>query len=85
MVLPGHKDDSIRLLYWMKDTLPKGGFLISLMSQYTPSTAAPIIRRLTAGSLHTNMKSAEHSYRIGTDGPIHAGKKQCKRRIYAPI
>ena len=36
MVLPGHKDDSIRLLYWMKDTLPKGGFLISLMSQYTP-------------------------------------------------
>ena len=36
MVLPRHKDDSIRLLYWMKDTLPKGGFLISLMSQYTP-------------------------------------------------
>ena len=51
MVLPGHKDDSIRLLYWMKDTLPKGGFLISLMSQYTPFYRSPdyqeINRRIT--------------------------------------
>lgn len=36
MVLPGAKDDSIRLLHWMKDTLPEGSFLLSLMSQYTP-------------------------------------------------
>ena len=36
MVLPGAKNDSIRLLHWMKDTLPEGRFLLSLMSQYTP-------------------------------------------------
>ncbi|WP_367942628.1 radical SAM protein [Enterocloster citroniae] len=36
MVLPGHKDDSIALLHWMKDHLPEGRYLISLMSQYTP-------------------------------------------------
>jgi putative pyruvate formate lyase activating enzyme len=36
MVLPGHRDDSIRLLHWIADTLPHGRFLISLMSQYTP-------------------------------------------------
>ena len=36
MVLPGAKDDSIKLLHWMKDTLPEGQFLVSLMSQYTP-------------------------------------------------
>ncbi|MCD8082627.1 MAG: radical SAM protein, partial [Clostridiales bacterium] len=36
LVLPGHKEDSIRLLHWMADTLPKGQFLISLMNQYTP-------------------------------------------------
>jgi putative pyruvate formate lyase activating enzyme len=36
MVLPGHRDDSIRLLHWIADTLPHDRFLISLMSQYTP-------------------------------------------------
>jgi putative pyruvate formate lyase activating enzyme len=36
MVLPGHRDDSIRLLHWIADTLPRDRFLISLMSQYTP-------------------------------------------------
>lgn len=36
LVLPGAKDDSIRLLHWIKDTLPEGKYLVSLMSQYTP-------------------------------------------------
>ena len=36
MVLPGAKNDSIRLLHWMHDTLPAGKFMVSLMSQYTP-------------------------------------------------
>ena len=36
MVLPGAKDDSIRLLHWMKDNLPEGQYMVSLMSQYTP-------------------------------------------------
>ena len=36
MVLPGAKEDSIRLLHWLKDSLPEGKYLVSLMSQYTP-------------------------------------------------
>ena len=36
MVLPGAKEDSIRLLHWMKDSLPQNQYLLSLMSQYTP-------------------------------------------------
>lgn len=36
LVLPGQREDSIRLLHWMAEHLPKGYFLISLMSQYTP-------------------------------------------------
>ncbi len=36
MVLPGAKEDSIRLLHWIKDSLPEGRYLVSLMSQYTP-------------------------------------------------
>ncbi len=30
------RKDSVRLLHWMRDQLPTGGFLISLLSQYTP-------------------------------------------------
>ncbi len=43
MVLPGARADSIRLLRWMKDNLPEGQWLLSLMSQYTPAgeAAAP--------------------------------------------
>lgn len=37
MVLPGHKEDSIRLLSWMAENLPKDSYYISLLSQYTPS------------------------------------------------
>lgn len=36
MVLPGCKEDSIRLLHWIKETLPPGQYYLSLLSQYTP-------------------------------------------------
>ena len=36
MVLPGQKEDSIRLLHWIHKALPKGQYLLSLLSQYTP-------------------------------------------------
>ena len=52
MVLPGCKNDSIRILSWIKDTLPKGHYLISLLSQYTPafhsSEHPEINRRITS-------------------------------------
>lgn len=52
MVLPGHKEDSIRLLHWMKEELPAGHFYISLMSQYTPYRKNPdypeLNRRVTS-------------------------------------
>ncbi len=40
MVLPGARLDSIRLLHWMKENLPDGKWLLSLMSQYTPAGEA---------------------------------------------
>ena len=36
LVLPSHKDDSIRLLHWIKEHFPEGQYLLSLLSQYTP-------------------------------------------------
>lgn len=36
MVLPGQRQDSIRLLHWMAGSLPCGSYEVSLLSQYTP-------------------------------------------------
>ena len=36
MVLPGQRHDSIALLEWISGSLPRGRYMISLMSQYTP-------------------------------------------------
>ncbi|MEY8336750.1 radical SAM protein [Lachnospiraceae bacterium 62-35] len=36
MVLPGQKEDSKQILFWIKNNLPQKGYYISLMSQYTP-------------------------------------------------
>ena len=51
MVLPGQKEDSKKLLRWMKESLPEGHFFLSLLSQYTPffrsSEFPEINRRIT--------------------------------------
>lgn len=51
MVLPGGKEDSMQLLHWIKENLPKGNYLLSLLSQYTPfyksSDYPEINRRIT--------------------------------------
>ena len=36
MVLPGSRKDSISILRWIREHLPEEGFLLSLLSQYTP-------------------------------------------------
>lgn len=36
MVLPGQKEDSKQLLFWIRDHLPQDHFFLSLLSQYTP-------------------------------------------------
>lgn len=41
LVLPGHRQDSLKLLDWMAEALPKGSFLLSLMCQYTPYRPLP--------------------------------------------
>lgn len=52
MVLPGCRKDSIELLHWIKNTLPSGHYLISLLSQYTPGVSSEshpeINRRITS-------------------------------------
>lgn len=52
LILPGARHDSIALLRWIDHNLPRGGYMLSLMSQYTPVHKAhqhrEINRRLTS-------------------------------------
>ena len=51
LILPGAWKDSLKVLEWLDSALPKDGFLLSLMRQYTPTEACgeypEINRRLT--------------------------------------
>lgn len=40
LVLPGHRWESMKLLNWLANSLPKQDFLISLMGQYTPPNSS---------------------------------------------
>lgn len=49
LVLPGHLDNSLRVIEWVAANFPKNGVLFSLMSQYVPTgnVKPPLDRRLT--------------------------------------
>lgn len=50
LVLPGHLDNSLRVIEWLAEAFPKGDVLVSLMSQYVPmgEQEPPLDRRITA-------------------------------------
>ena len=61
LVLPGCRHDSAALLEWMAGSLPQGGFLLSLMSQYTPQASAvfpELARRVTKFEYQSVVKTA---------------------------
>jgi len=49
LILPGHVDNSLKVLDWIGDTFAPGEVLVSLMRQYTPmgNLPAPLDRRVT--------------------------------------
>lgn len=66
MVLPGAKNDSIRLLHWMHDALPTGKFMVSLMSQYTPFYKSHLYPEI-------NRRITSYEYRKVLDTAIELG------------
>ena len=49
LILPGHVENSLKVLDWIGETFAPGQVLVSLMRQYTPmgGLAAPLDRRIT--------------------------------------
>lgn len=86
MVLPGAKEDSIRLLQWMKERLPEGMYHISLMSQYTPfyqSGSFPEInRRITS---YEYGKVVDEAIRLGLDQGFMQEKSSAKEEYTPPF
>ena len=84
LVLPGFRKDSLAVLERLAALLPRDGFLLSLMSQYTPEFAddAPeksLHRRLTRFEYETVL---EHAARLGLDGYMQA--KSSASAAYTP-
>ncbi len=84
MVLPGQREDSIRLLRWMADTLPKHQYHISLLSQYTPfykSQQYPELnRRITS---YEYQKVVDAAMELGLDQGF-LQEKSSAREEYTP-
>ncbi len=74
LVLPSHRADSIAVLRRLSEILPADGFLLSLMSQYTPDFALDtpyksLHRRVTTFEY---MSVADEATRLGLDGFMQA-------------
>ena len=86
MVLPGQKEDSMRLLDWMSRELPKGQWLISLMSQYTPFYHAEdypeINRRITT---YEYEKVLDHALSLGLDLGYMQERSSAKEEYTPPF
>lgn len=86
LVLPGAKDDSIRLLHWMKKELPENMYYISLLSQYTPfyrSMDFPEInRRITS---YEYGKVLDEAIRLGLDQGFMQEKSSAKEEYTPPF
>jgi len=85
LVLPGGKNDSIEIMRWIRDSLPRGKYLLSLMSQYTPPSGLKeypeINRRVTSLEYGAVVKEA---VRLGlTDGYIQ--QRSSASTVYIPL
>lgn len=86
MVLPGAKEDSVKLLHWMKESLPPGGYLLSLLSQYTPFYHAEshpeINRRITS---YEYRKVVDEAIRLGLTHGFMQEKSSAKEEYTPPF
>ena len=84
LVIPGARKDSIKILNWINDNLPKGKFLLSLMSQYTPIKPASKYRELGRRITSLEYNSVvDEAIRLGlTDGFMQ--EKSSAKEEYTP-
>jgi putative pyruvate formate lyase activating enzyme len=86
LVLPGSKDDSINILRWISENLPRDGFLLSLMSQYTPAYKAnehkEINRRVTTFEYEAVVDEA---VKLGFDNGFMQQRSSARKEYTPPF
>ena len=84
LVLPGARKDSLRILRWIRENLPGGQYLLSLMSQYTPYIPLPEHPELNRWITSFEYESVvEEAVRLGlTDGFMQ--ERSSAREEYTP-
>lgn len=69
LVLPKHRKESMKLLDWLAQTLPKEQFLLSLMGQYTPPKSPLPYRNLNRRITTMEYEQVrERAVQLGLDG-----------------
>ena len=83
LTLPTHRHDSVKVLEWIAENLPKDEILISLMSQYTPfyrsSEFKELSRRISTFEYNFVLDKAEE---LGLDGFMQ--EKSSAKEEYTP-
>lgn len=83
LTLPTHRHDSVKVLEWIAENLPKDEILISLMSQYTPfyrsSEFKELSRRISTFEYNFVLDKAEE---FGLDGFMQ--EKSSAKEEYTP-
>lgn len=86
LVLPGAKQDSIRILRWISDNIPKDRFVLSLLCQYTPAYKAgehsEINRRVTTYEYEAVLNEA---VRLGLESGFMQRRSSAKREYTPPF
>ncbi len=82
LVIPGARRDSFEILKWISETLPRGSYMLSLMSQFTPvnNKYKALSRRVTTFEYNSVV---EEAIRLGlTDGFMQ--EKSSAKEEYTP-
>jgi putative pyruvate formate lyase activating enzyme len=86
LVLPGARKDSFRILKWISENLPKGKYLLSLMSQYTPACKSggyiELNRRITTFEYESVVNEA---VRLGLSNGFMQEKSSAKEEYTPPF
>ncbi len=86
LVLPGQRADSCAVLDWLANELPRGSFLLSLMSQYTPAhraCAMPGLNRRV--STFEYKQVVQHALDLGLDAGYMQERSSAKEEYTPPF
>lgn len=86
LVIPGARKDSIKILNWMSENLPKDKYLLSLMSQFTPTDGCAEHKEINRRITTFEYKSVvDEAIRLGLQNGFMQEKSSAKEEYTPPF